>query len=601
MKLTHSTLDATAIRQAYQTARDNLLAERVEAGHWVGELATSALSTATAVSALSLVDGDQGKNEHRHLIDGGIHWLIQQQNEDGGWGDTDKSFSNISTAMLVRAAIHLAGYAEREATAIQKVESYIEQQGGVDALKKRYGIDQTFSVPILTNCALAGLVDWKEVDPLPFELAAAPQSLYRFLRMPVVSYAIPALVAIGQANYFHRKPWNPFTRLVRSLTVSPSLRVLNRMQPASGGYLEAIPLTSFVVMSLAGTGRSDHEVVKNGLRFIYDSVRPDGSWPIDTNLATWNTTLSLNALATAGEPVGELGCWRWLLDCQYTEPHPFTGAAPGGWGWSDLSGAVPDADDTPGALLALAALYGSPKEDIPIDEAEIKTAAKNGLVWLLDLQNNDYGWPTFCKGWGKLPFDRSGSDLTAHALRAIAAWKHQISNHPALLNRIERAERTGLIYLEKTQAESGYWLPLWFGNQHLATEENPIYGTSKVLLAYDALKKNDTSTALRGYQWLADQQNEDGGWGGGANDLGEITSSTEETALALNTLLTASKGDFNRQIAAGANWLVNAVSTGRHRESSPIGFYFAKLWYYERLYPMIFTVETLGRLAAMMK
>ncbi len=32
-----------------------------------------------------------------------------------------------------------------------------------------------------------------------------------------------------------------------------------------------------------------------------------------------------------------------------------------------------------------------------------------------------------------------------------------------------------------------------------------------------------------------------------------------------------------------------------HRECSPIGFYFAKLWYYERLYPLIFTVAALGQ------
>ena len=36
--------------------------------------------------------------------------------------------------------------------------------------------------------------------------------------------------------------------------------------------------------------------------------------------------------------------------------HPYTGAAPGGWAWTDLPGGVPDADDTPGALLALVAL-----------------------------------------------------------------------------------------------------------------------------------------------------------------------------------------------------------------------------------------------------
>ncbi|PYK61575.1 MAG: hypothetical protein DME21_08745 [Verrucomicrobia bacterium] len=33
------------------------------------------------------------------------------------------------------------------------------------------------------------------------------------------------------------------------------------------------------------------------------------------------------------------------------------------------------------------------------------------------------------------------------------------------------------------------------------------------------------------------------------------------------------------------------------RRLSPIGFYFAKLWYYERLYPQIFTVAALSRVA----
>ena len=51
----------------------------------------------------------------------------------------------------------------------------------------------------------------------------------------------------------------------------------------------------------------------------------------------------------------------------------------------------------------------------------IEAAVDRGVKWLLDLQNRDGGWPTFCRGWGKLPFDRSGADLTAHALRAIEA------------------------------------------------------------------------------------------------------------------------------------------------------------------------------------
>jgi len=38
----------------------------------------------------------------------------------------------------------------------------------------------------------------------------------------------------------------------------------------------------------------------------------------------------------------------WLLDQQHRVEHPYTHAAPGGWAWTDLSGGVPDADDTSG-------------------------------------------------------------------------------------------------------------------------------------------------------------------------------------------------------------------------------------------------------------
>jgi squalene-hopene/tetraprenyl-beta-curcumene cyclase len=48
----------------------------------------------------------------------------------------------------------------------------------------------------------------------------------------------------------------------------------------------------------------------------------------------------------------------------------------------------------------------------------------------------------------------------------------------------------------------------------------------------------------------------------------------------------------------GAAWLVDRVESGAWREPAPIGFYFAKLWYYERLYPLIWTVGALGKAAA---
>ena len=55
--------------------------------------------------------------------------------------------------------------------------------------------------------------------------------------------------------------------------------------------------------------------------------------------------------------------------------------------------------------------------------------------------------------------------------------------------------------------------------------------------------------------------------------------------------------DPTHQIEAvekGLAWLIDRVETDRYVDCSPIGFYFAKLWYHERLYPLIFTVSTLG-------
>src|SRR5690606_15349895 len=181
------------LRAAYARARDNLLAQRNERGHWTGELSTSALSTATAVMALEMVRRGSIPDAERlsTLIDGGLAWLAAQQNEDGGWGDTPKSFSNISTTMLAHAAFHVKrseweapgtatakGRQEAYRSVVERAQAYIEAAGGVPAVVARYGKDKTFSVPILTHCALAGLVDWRQVQQLPFELACLPARFY---------------------------------------------------------------------------------------------------------------------------------------------------------------------------------------------------------------------------------------------------------------------------------------------------------------------------------------------------------------------------------------------------------------------------------------
>jgi squalene-hopene/tetraprenyl-beta-curcumene cyclase len=227
------------------------------------------------------------------------------------------------------------------------------------------------------------------------------------------------------------------------------------------------------------------------------------------------------------------------------------------------------------------------------------------VVWLLDLQNDDGGMPTFCRGWGHLPFDRSSPDLTAHALRAWAAWKHQF---PDLEPRVRRAMQKGLQYLFETRTREGTWRPLWFGHQHAPDEANHTYGTAKVTLALADLRKQDlrgVSTLLnRAVSGLRHTMQEDGSWGGFRGGPPSI----EETALATEALARVAVASDLDQITAsvarknavrGVAWLVERVESGAWTQPAPIGFYFAKLWYYERLYPLIFTVGALSQAKAL--
>ena len=622
-------------------------------GHWTGELSSSALATATAITAIGfyLEASGTGDDELQQQIDAGISWLVGQQNEDGGFGDTPLSHSNISTSFLAVASLHACGRADEYETVISKAQAYIDLKGGIEGLRARYGNDKTFAVPILAHCAMAGIVPWREVSALPFEAACVPQRFYNLMQLPVVSYAIPALVAIGQAKFVHDPPWDPVRKTIRRLSVEPSLKVLERMQPASGGFLEAVPLTSFVVMALVKCGRFEHPVVENGVRFLRESFRADaitgqrpmpprhhkqGTWPIDTNLATWGTTLTVNALANdrdyfREQLAGNIEAWQkcvdWIISCQTKTKHPFTGAQPGGFGWTDLSGAVPDADDTPGAMIALRHFFDNADcwcEPAAISKTknEIEQSARAGAQWLIDLQNRDSGWPTFCKGWGKLPFDRSGADITAHSIRGLLAWQDRCSGM-----KIQSAIDRGFRYLQRQQRPDGSWLPLWFGNQDTEDEINPWYGTAKVLLAYRDANLFDTEPAKIGLEWITGCQNEDGGWGGGESlnwadlhrafqingktehaqpdDFSSLgISSVEETALCTETLLYAAaceslgssfRKQLHQSVTRGVQWLINAIELDCVSIHWPIGFYFAKLWYYEKMYPLVFAASALTK------
>ena len=177
--------------------------------------------------------------------------------------------------------------------------------------------------------------------------------------------------------------------------------------------------------------------------------------------------------------------------------------------------------------------------------------------------------------------------------------------------------------MQRQQRADGSWLPLWFGNQDTEDEINPWYGTAKVLLAYRDANLFDTEPAKIGLEWIAGSQNDDGGWGGGESlnwahlhqtfrsefsqpgDFSPLgSSSVEETALCTETLLHAAacgslddafRERLRESAVRGVQWLLDAIELDCVSIHWPIGFYFAKLWYYETMYPLVFAASTLTR------
>jgi squalene-hopene/tetraprenyl-beta-curcumene cyclase len=121
--------------------------------------------------------------------------------------------------------------------------------------------------------------------------------------------------------------------------------------------------------------------------------------------------------------------------------------------------------------------------------------------------------------------------------------------------------------------------------------------------------------ANRAARWLLSSQHAGGGWGPPrapvdysgaekdgfrawrANESMAKASSVEETALAVSALLplATTNQPVSKTVAAGLNWIANAIEQDSHRRPAVIGFYPSKIWYHERLYPLAFAQTAISR------
>ena len=203
--------------------------------------------------------------------------------------------------------------------------------------------------------------------------------------------------------------------------------------------------------------------------------------------------------------------------------------------------------------------------------------------------------------------------MTAHAIRAWMGWFSACE--PPLQQRISIAMEKAVRFIVKAQRDDGSWIPLWFGNQHAPDQTNATYGTSRVLHALTGLREGEwkakqqkkiARAISRATDWIVKAQTGDGAWSGFAGG----PPSVEETALAVHALakvlsisdesLEIAPGEVNSAMRRGVSWLIARVQDDTWTEPSPIGFYFAKLWYFEKIYPLAFTVAAFRAVDALL-
>ena len=163
---------------------------------------------------------------------GGLHWLAQRQCR---WRLRIQLRVSVifPPPHFAGPPSRCAGCAEEHVEVVAAAEQWLKAAGSVPliiapAIIARYPRIVHF-VPI-SPCALAGKGRWRMSSCC--RSAALPPQLVAALRLPVVSYALPALIAIGNGHSIDLRGI-PSPRAPNAL---PAPQVLEQIQPSNGGF-----------------------------------------------------------------------------------------------------------------------------------------------------------------------------------------------------------------------------------------------------------------------------------------------------------------------------------------------------------------------------
>jgi len=515
-------------------ARDELLAQQQNDGHWVYELEADCTIPAEYILMNHFVDEIDDQTEQKIA-----QYLRDNQNEEGGWSLYPGADTDLSCSVKAYYALKLVGDDPHEEHMVKAKNTILTHGGAAHS-----------NVFTRITMALFGQVPWHAVPFIPAEIIILPK-WFPFHISKVSYWSRTVMVPLFVLCTIKPTAANPRGVDIRELFVTPP--------EDEQHYFKITTLLSRLFLILDHVGRLIERLVPNFIRRysirkceqwflkrmnedhgiggifpamvnVFESlvvlgypkdhpVRKQARQAIDSLLVTrgdtmycqpcvspvWDTCLAAQTIIETDinneniEPALD-----WLVERQLSdEPGDWRYFRPnlegGGWAFQYSNYHYPDLDDT--SMVAWA-MHRKNKE-------KYVWAIERAAAWVAGMQSQGGGFGSFEVNntqyyLNAIPFADHGAlldpptaDVTGRSIALLSLAdkdKYQINISEAI------------DYLKREQEEDGSWFGRWGTNY--------IYGTWSVLTALEIAGEDPAQEYIqRAVTWLKESQNNDGGWG----------------------------------------------------------------------------------------
>ena len=529
-----------SLKEAIQTAKNALVSQQQEDGHWVYQLEADCTISAEHILMNHFVDEIDDELESKIAV-----YIREHQVNNGGWplyygGDFDLSVSVKSYYALkmvgddphddhmvkARDAILRHGGAAHANVFTRILMAMFEQvpwratpfiPAEVILLPKwfPFHIDKvsywsrTVMVPLFVLCTLKA----KAANPRAIDIrelfVTPPDEEQNYFR--ITTPLTRAFLILDHIGMIFEKLVPKF---VRNISVRKCEKWFTDRMNEEYGIGGIVPAMVNVYEALIVLGHDKNSAIVKQARKAIDNLlidEGDRSYCQPCTSPVWDTALACQTLIEIQEDddLGETKAnikdgLAWLKERQLSdEPGDWRIPCPklegGGWAFQYSNYYYPDLDDT--AMVAWA-MHRT-------DDETYAEAIQKAAHWLDGMKSKGGGFGSFEVNntqyyLNYIPFADHGAlldpptaDVTGRSIALLSL---------ADKTKYKRSINNAIHYLKDDQEDDGSWFGRWGTNY--------IYGTWSVLTALELAEEDPQQSYIRrAVSWLEEIQNEDGGWG----------------------------------------------------------------------------------------